>query len=54
MTAEEVDEDFDFEETMRAIQNTNDVRGKQKNTRQIIQMLNSTYIDGEKIAKENQ
>ena len=35
-------------------QNTNDVRGKQKNPRQIRQILNSTAIDGEKIAKENQ
>ncbi len=37
-----------------ATQNTNDVRGKQKNPRQIRQIQNSTAIGGEKIAKENQ
>ncbi|MEA3428375.1 MAG: hypothetical protein U9Q84_03990 [Thermodesulfobacteriota bacterium] len=36
------------------LRNTNDLRDKQKNPRQIRQILNSTAIGGEKIAKENQ
>ena len=42
------------ENLLRAVQNADDVRGKQKNPRQIRQILNSTAIGGEKIAKENQ
>jgi len=37
-----------------ATQNTNDVRGKQKNPTLVRQTLNSMAIGGEKTAKENQ
>jgi len=44
-----------WRQNLRSVtQNTNAVRSKQKNPRQIRQILNSMAIGGEKIAKENQ